>query len=110
MGPTEILPHHFGGDGHVHRAEQRQPAIGRIAKRRKLAEWIDNWFFAARVNRPASAEAGSDDALARVARANGAHHVVAATGADEDFGAQAESLGCRSLQAASGLITGHQRR
>ena len=63
-----------------------------------LALRIDDRLFRAGVDGAAGAEAGGDDARARVAGADGAHHVVAAAGADEDAGVQAEPLRLRRLQ------------
>ena len=108
--PAEVLAHHLGGDGDVHRAEQRQPAVGGVAEGGDLALRIDDRLFGAGVDGAAGAEAGGDDARARVAGADGAHHVVAAAGADEHAGAQVEQLGRGGLQRAGGLVAAHQRR
>ena len=61
MDPLEIVSHQLGGDGHVHGAEEREPAIGRIAEGGNLAFGIDYGLFGAGVNSAAGAKAGGDD-------------------------------------------------
>ena len=85
--PLEILPDQLGRHGDVHRAEQRQPAVGRVAERGDLALGIDHRFAGAGVDCAARPEAGRDHSRAGVAGADRAHHVIAATGADEHVGA-----------------------
>jgi hypothetical protein len=86
---AEKRAHLLGDRGDVHRAKQRQPAAGRGAERRDLALRIDHRLLREGVDRAARAEAGGDHAGRDVARADGAHHVVAAAGADDDVARQA---------------------
>ncbi len=82
--PAKIFAHHFRCHCDIHRAEQWQPAVGRVAERGDFALRIDHRFFRTGVNGTAGAEARGDDPGASVAGADGAHHIVAAAGADED--------------------------
>ena len=109
VGPAEILAGHLGGDGDVHGAEEGEPAVGGVAKGGDLTAGVDDGFGGAGVDGAAGAEAGGDDAGAGVAGADGTHHVVAAAGADEDVGAEAEGLGGGGLEVAGGLVAGAKR-
>ena len=110
VSPAEILAHHLGRHRHVHRAEQRQPAIRRVTKSGDFSLRVDHRFFGTGVNRAAGAQAGGDDTRARIAGADGAHHVVPAAGADERAGIQIEQPGRGGLQAAGRPLAAHQRR
>ena len=65
---------------------------------------INHRFFRAGVNRAAGAEAGGDNARPRIARADGAHHVVAPAGADKHAAWEAQFAGCGFLQLAGRLV------
>ena len=91
--PLEIVADHFGGDGHVHGAEQREPLVGGVTECGDLAFGIDDRFVRAGVDCSARAKAGCDDARSCVAGANRAHHVVAAAGTDQHVRIQTELLG-----------------
>ena len=106
----EILPHHLGRHGDVHRAKQGQPAIRRVAERGDLAFGIDDRLFRAGVDRSARAEARGDHAFAGVAGADRTHHVVAAARAHQHVRLQAELLRRGRLQRARRLITRNQAR
>ena len=101
---AEVAPHHFGGHGRVHGAKEGQPAIGRVAEGGDFSGGIDHGFVRAAVDSAAGAETCSDDARPSVARADGAHHVVAAARADQHIRAQAERLGGGGPQATRGLV------
>ena len=104
VAPAKGVPHHLGGRGHVHRTEQRQPMIGRIAKRGDLPLGIDDWLARAGVDRAARAEAGRDDAWARVARPDRPHHVVTAARADQGLRAQAQLVGGGPAEVAGRAV------
>ena len=66
---------------------------------------INDGFGRTGVDRAAGTEAGGDDTVQRVAGADGAHHVVAAAGADEDVGAQIKLARGGGLELAGRLMT-----
>ena len=110
MRPSKVAAHHFRRDRHIHRAEQGEPAIRGIAKRGDLALRVDHGSFRAGINRSTGAKAGRDDTWARVASANGAHHVVSPTGTHQHLGVEAQGSRGRGLQIAHRLVAPNQRR
>ena len=78
----EIAPDHLGGDRHIHRAEQWQPMVGGIAEGGDFPLRVHHRLVGAGINGAAGAKAGGDDPRFGISGANGAHHVVAAAGAD----------------------------
>ncbi len=110
MGVAEVFAHHFGGDRDIHGTEEGQPAVGGVAEGGDFAVGVDDGLFGAGVDGAAGAEAGGDDAWGGIAGADGAHHVVAAAGADEDAWGEAEGGGGGGLEGAGGLVTGDEFR
>ncbi len=84
VGPAEKIARGLGRHGDVHRADQRQPRVGAVAEAGDFAPGIDDRLLAVGVDRARGAEAGRDAARRDVARADRAHHVVAAARADDD--------------------------
>ena len=66
--PTEKVAEGLGGDGDIHRAEERHPVVGAVAECGDLALGIDDRQRGAGENRSAGSEAGGDCAGADVSR------------------------------------------
>ncbi len=77
------LPH-LGRVGHVHGAEQGQPAARAVAECRDFALGIGEGLVEIGIDRARGAQADRADAGRDVARADGPHHVVAAAGGNQD--------------------------
>lgn len=86
MVPAEKVAKGLGGDGDIHRADERHPVVGTVAECSDFALKIDDRLRGAGENRAACAEAGGDCAGSDISSAEGGHHVVPSPGADDDIG------------------------
>ncbi len=107
---TIMTAHQFRGDCDVHCTQEWQPAICGITERGDFAFRVNHRLGCAGIDGATGAKAGGDNARARVARADGAHHVVAAAGTHQYVGGQSQCLSRARSQCARRLIAGDQRR
>ena len=63
---AEVFPHHLGGDGDVHRAEQREPVVRAVAKGGDFPGGIHDRLVRTGVDGATGPEARGDDAGAGV--------------------------------------------